>query len=123
MLIRQTIVALAAGVLSAAVFSGTAAQAKDFELYNVSYDPTRELYGAINRAFSAQYKLDHAGDTVTIKNSHGGSGKQSRSVIDGGKADVVTLALAADIDVIAKAGLTAAEWQSRLPEGSTPYTS
>ena len=97
--------------------------ATDFTLYNVSYDPTRELYVAINKAFAAQFKADHPGDTVTLKNSHGGSGKQSRAIIDGAPADVATLALAADIDAIAKSGLTASDWQSRLPHNSTPYTS
>jgi sulfate transport system substrate-binding protein len=115
---------LAAGIFGSLLLSHPAtAHAKDYELYNVSYDPTRELYVAINKAFSEQFKIDHPGDTVTVKNSHGGSGKQSRSVIDGGKADVVTLALAADIDAIAKSGLLAENWQSRLPQNSTPYTS
>src|SRR4051812_32415990 len=117
----MTVATAALGVLLS--YGSSVAQAKDYELYNVSYDPTRELYGVINRAFAAQYKLDHPGDTVTVKNSHGGSGKQARAVVDGGKADVVTLALAADIDAVAKAGLTSAEWQSRLPDNSTPYTS
>src|SRR4249919_2599150 len=110
---------LAAAVVGAAVFFAGPVQAKDFTLYNVSYDPTRELYVALNKAFSSQYAKEHPGDSVTVKNSHGGSGKQSRAVIDGAPADVVTLALAADIDAIAKAGLTAEGWQSRLPENST----
>ncbi|HVT80230.1 MAG TPA: sulfate ABC transporter substrate-binding protein [Phycisphaerae bacterium] len=112
-----------AAIGAAAFLVPPTALAKDYELYNVSYDPTRELYGAINKAFSAQYKAAHPGDSVVVKNSHGGSGRQSRSVIDGGKADVVTLALAADIDAIAKAGLTAEGWQSRLEQNSTPYVS
>jgi sulfate transport system substrate-binding protein len=92
-------------------------------LYNVSYDPTRELYQQLAPAFSAKWKAD-TGRTVAIQNSHGGSGKQARSVIDGGKAHVVTLALAADIDAIAeKAKLLPEDWQSRLPENSSPYTS
>jgi sulfate/thiosulfate transport system substrate-binding protein len=91
-------------------------------VYNASYDPTRELYVAINEAFAAKCKKE-TGEVVVIRNSHGGSGKQARAVIDGGKADVVTLALAADIDAIAKAGLTAGNWLSRLPQNSTPYTS
>jgi sulfate/thiosulfate transport system substrate-binding protein len=113
------------GVLGAAVFLGftAPAQAKDFELTNVSYDPTRELYVAINKAFSAEYKAAHPGDTVTVKNSHGGSGRQAKGVIDGGKADVVTLALAADIDAIARAGLLAPDWQAKFPQNSTPYFS
>jgi len=100
-----------------------AAQANDIHLLNVSYDPTRELYKAINPLFAAEWKAK-TGDTVTIDMSHGGSGGQSRAVIDGLDADVVTLALAYDIDAIAqKAKLLPADWQKRLPENSTPYTS
>ena len=92
-------------------------------LLNVSYDPTRELYKAVNTAFAADWKA-RTGDVVTINQSHGGSGKQARSVIDGLEADVVTLALAYDIDEIAsKASLLPANWQSRLPKNSTPYYS
>nr|WP_208113704.1 sulfate ABC transporter substrate-binding protein [Tahibacter aquaticus] len=98
------------------------AQAADVSLLNVSYDPTRELYKDINAAFAEQYKKDK-GDSVTVNASHGGSGKQARSVIDGLEADVVTLALAYDIDAIAEKGLVAADWQKRLPHNSTPYTS
>ncbi len=99
------------------------AQAADITLLNVSYDPTRELYKDINAAFAAQWKVK-TGDTVTINQSHGGSGAQSRAVIDGLDADVVTLALAYDIDAISqKAGLLPANWQKRLPQNSTPYTS
>jgi sulfate transport system substrate-binding protein len=97
--------------------------AKDHTLLNVSYDPTRELYADINKAFAADYKAK-TGDTVTINQSHGGSGKQARSVIDGLEADVVTLALAYDIDEIAARGkLLPADWQKRLPHNSSPYTS
>lgn len=97
--------------------------AKDFTLLNVSYDPTRELYVEYNAAFAKAYKAK-TGDTVTIKQSHGGSGKQARSVIDGIDADVVTLALAYDIDEIsAKAKLLPSDWQKRLPHNSSPYTS
>lgn len=92
------------------------------ELLNVSYDPTRELYQAINTKFAASWK-EKTGQTVTIKQSHGGSGKQSRSVIDGLGADVVTLALAYDIDAISQKGLLSADWQTKLKENSTPYTS
>jgi sulfate/thiosulfate-binding protein len=92
------------------------------ELLNVSYDPTRELYVSFNDAF-AKYWKGKAGETVSIKQSHGGSGKQARSVIDGLQADVVTLALAYDIDAIAGKGLIAQDWQKRLPNNSTPYTS
>jgi sulfate/thiosulfate transport system substrate-binding protein len=96
---------------------------KNITLLNVSYDPTRELYADINKAFAAQWKAK-TGDTVTIKQSHGGSGKQARSVIDGLDADVVTLALAYDIDELHnKAQLIAAGWQKRLPNNASPYTS
>jgi sulfate/thiosulfate-binding protein len=107
---------------AAGIFAATTAQAADFQLLNVSYDPTRELYQQINKAFADQQKAK--GDNVTISNSHGGSGSQARSVIDGLQADVVTLALAADIDAIAKnAKLLPADWQKRLPQNSSPYTS
>lgn len=93
------------------------------ELTNVSYDPTRELYAAINPAFAAQWK-EKTGQTVTFKMSHGGSGKQSRAIIDGLDADVATLALAYDIDAIADKGkLLPADWQKALPDNSSPYTS
>jgi sulfate/thiosulfate transport system substrate-binding protein len=98
------------------------AYAADFNLLNVSYDPTRELYQDFNKAFSAYYKAK-TGDNVTVKQSHGGSGKQARSVIDGLDADVVTLALAYDIDEIAERGALAKDWQKRLPHNSSPYTS
>lgn len=97
--------------------------AKDITLLNVSYDPTRELYTAVNGAFAADWKAK-TGDTVTINQSHGGSGKQARAVIDGLDADVVTLALAYDIDQIATRGkLLPQNWQTRLPLNSSPYTS
>lgn len=91
-------------------------------LLNVSYDPTRELYKAVNVAF-ADWWLKHRGQTVHINQSHGGSGAQSRSVIDGLPADVVTLALAYDIDAIADRGLIAKTWQTRLPRNASPYAS
>jgi len=91
-------------------------------LLNVSYDPTRELYQEVNTAFAAKWK-QKSGQTVTINQSHGGSGKQARAVIDGLEADVVTLALAYDIDAIARAGLLPRAWQGRLPQNSCPYTS
>jgi sulfate transport system substrate-binding protein len=95
----------------------------DVTLLNVSYDPTRELYHDINAAFASDWKAK-TGETVTIRQSHGGSGKQARSVIDGLAADVVTLALAYDIDEIAEKGkLLAPDWQKRLPHNSAPYTS
>ena len=100
----------------------SAAFAADYTLLNVSYDPTRELYQDFNQAFAKHYKAT-TGDNVTIKQSHGGSGKQARSVIDGLSADVVTLALAYDIDAISERGLIAHNWQSRLAQNSTPYAS
>ena len=113
------VTALAAGA-APAVAQGTP---KPVTLLNVSYDPTRELYEEFNRAFAGYWK-GKTGQDVTIRQSHGGSGKQARSVIDGLGADVVTLALAYDIDQIAeKGGLLPANWQSRLPDNSSPYTS
>jgi sulfate/thiosulfate transport system substrate-binding protein len=91
-------------------------------LLNVSYDPTRELYQAVNPAFASYWKTK-SGQSVTINQSHGGSGKQARSVIDGLEADVVTLALAYDIDAIADSKLLSLDWQKKLPQNSTPYTS
>ena len=111
------------GVAGLALSLGLAGTAGAATLLNVSYDPTRELYKDINKAFADEWKA-RTGETVTIQASHGGSGAQARSVIDGLKADVVTLALAADIDAIAsKTGRIAADWQTRLPAHSAPYTS
>ena len=113
---------VAAFLVSVAALSGVAS-AKDVTLLNVSYDPTRELYKEINAAFSKEWKAK-TGDNLTIQQSHAGSGGQARAVIDGLKADVVTLALAYDIDVIAeRAKSLPATWQTRLPQNSTPYTS
>jgi sulfate transport system substrate-binding protein len=110
---------LSLGVLALA----TIASAKKIELLNVSYDPTRELYTEFNKAFIAHWKAQ-TGDDVTIKQSHGGSGKQARAVVDGLQADVVTLALAGDVDALNKfAKLIPADWQKRLPHNSSPYTS
>ena len=96
---------------------------KQIKLLNVSYDPTRELYQDFNAAFAKHWK-EKTGNDVSVQQSHGGSGKQARSVIDGLEADVVTLALAYDIDAIQeKARLIPQEWQSRLPHNSAPYTS
>lgn len=92
------------------------------ELFNVSYDPTRELYQEVDAAFVEAWRA-RTGQTVSIRQSHGGSGSQARGVIDGLQADVVTLALAYDIDAIARTGLMAANWQERLPQNSAPYTS
>jgi len=99
-----------------------AKDAKEVKLLNVSYDPTRELYTAINEAFATQWQA-RTGQKVTIEQSHGGSGKQARAVIDGLEADVVTLGLAYDVDAIAKAGLIHADWGSRLANHAAPYTS
>ncbi len=109
------------GVALTVFLIGTAFAA-DITLLNVSYDPTRELYIAINKAFAAKFRTE-TGKTIEIKQSHGGSGRQARSVIDGLQADVVTLALAYDIDEIADRGLIAADWQKRLPNNAAPYTS
>ena len=100
----------------------SSAFAADITLLNVSYDPTRELYADFNKAFAAAYKKE-TGKSVEIKQSHGGSGAQARAVIDGLQADVVTLALAYDVDAIAAKGLIAKDWQKRLPENAAPYTS
>ena len=96
--------------------------ANEVTILNVSYDPTRELYADINAAFAKSYQA-RTGVAVTVKQSHGGSGKQARSVIDGLAADVVSLALAGDIDAIADKGLLAKDWQTKLPDRSSPYTS
>src|SRR5260221_5292916 len=103
--------------LAALIWAGTA-YAADVSLLNVSYDPTCELYAEFNKSFAAAYQKE-AGKSVEIKQSHGGSGSQARSVIDGLQADVVTLALAYDIDAIANKGLTATDWQKRLPQNSS----
>ena len=100
----------------------TGAAYADTSLLNVSYDPTRELYKDFNAVF-ANYWKKQTGETLNIKASHGGSGKQARAVIDGLDADVVTLALAYDVDAIAQKGLIAPNWIKRLPDNSAPYTS
>jgi sulfate transport system substrate-binding protein len=116
-LFRPALVALALTVTAAGAWS------KEVTLLNVSYDPTRELYQDFNKAFAKHWKAK-SGDDVSVKNSHGGSGKQARSVIDGLEADVVTLALAYDIDEIAeRAKLLAPDWQKKLKHNSSPYTS
>lgn len=117
----RRIVRLAAGLLATG-FLASSALAADISLLNVSYDPTRELYAEFNKAFATAYQKE-TGKSIEIKQSHGGSGSQARAVIDGLQADVVTLALAYDIDAIANKGLTAADWQKRLPQNSSPYTS
>src|SRR5436190_19005328 len=117
-------IAMVRPVLAAAIgllWAGSA-YAADVTLLNVSYDPTRELYVDFNKAFASAYRKE-TGKSIEIKQSHGGSGAQARAVIDGLQADVVTLALAYDIDAIAAKGLVAADWQKRLPMNAAPYTS
>jgi sulfate/thiosulfate-binding protein len=116
-LIAKSIAVIAASLLAGSVL------AKDIKLLNVSYDPTRELYREFNAAFAKHWN-EKTGDKVTVDQSHGGSGAQSRAVIDGLKADVVTLALAGDIDPIASIGkLLPKDWVTKLPDNSAPYTS
>ena len=116
---RIALSSLVAGVLLASSAPGRA----QVKLLNVSYDPTRELYQDVNKAFGAKWK-QQTGQTLEVNQSHGGSGKQARSVIDGLEADVVTLALAYDVDAIAqKSGRLAADWAKRLPDNAVPYTS
>jgi sulfate transport system substrate-binding protein len=119
-----TLVSFTALFVGAAVMhpARASAQGAPVQLLNVSYDPTRELYEAYNKAF-ANYWKKKTGQDVTIRQSHGGSGKQARSVIDGLEADVVTLGLESDIDAISKAGLINSGWVNKLPHHSTPYTS
>jgi len=120
---RRWSIALLSAALAAGIFGFAGAARADASLLNVSYDPTRELYRDINAAFAADWKAK-TGESVSIKQSHGGSGKQARSVIDGLEADVVTLALAFDIDALHEhGGLVPADWQKRLPDNSAPYTS
>ncbi|MGH8071169.1 MAG: sulfate ABC transporter substrate-binding protein [Candidatus Entotheonellia bacterium] len=117
--------ALASVVVVLLIGCGTAdiaAAPKERILLNVSYDPTRELYQKVNAAFVRHWQ-DRTGERVTVNQSHGGSGKQARAVIDGLEADLVTLALAYDIDAIAQAGLIRPDWQTLLPDKSSPYTS
>ena len=116
-------VLLSCGILTGCGSSGGSGAGASVELLNVSYDPTRELYQDFNTAF-AKYWKEKSGQEVTVRQSHGGSGKQARGVIDGLEADVVTLALAYDIDAIAeKSKLVAPDWRVRLPHNSAPYTS
>ena len=119
MRITRLLTGLAVGTLLSAAISSAHA---DVTLLNVSYDPTRELYQDFNAAFAKQWKAK-ANETVTINQSHGGSGKQARAVIDGLEADVVTLALGYDISALAEAKLIPTDWQKRLPHNASPYTS
>jgi sulfate transport system substrate-binding protein len=120
-MIRKPTLLLLAGLAAATLLAPSPAAAQ-IKLLNVSYDPTRELYQDFNQQFAQVWKAK-TGQTVEIQQSHGGSGKQARAVIDGLEADVVTLALAYDIDAIAQSGLLPANWQKRLPLNSAPYTS
>jgi sulfate transport system substrate-binding protein len=118
---KRSFTRLASLALAGLALTGPAAQAADSTLLNVSYDPTRELYEEYNKAFAAHWQKK-TGDKVTIKQSHGGSGKQARTVIDGLPADVVTLALAGDIDAVATNGkLLPLNWQSRLPSSISTH--
>ncbi|MDX2058312.1 MAG: sulfate ABC transporter substrate-binding protein [Gemmatimonadales bacterium] len=122
-MLRSILRSAGPAALATVLTAAPVAAQKAVTLLNVSYDPTRELYTDVNKVFAAQW-LARTGQTVTIRQSHGGSGKQARSVIDGLEADVVTLALAYDIDEIAAKGrLFPATWQTRLPNNSAPYTS
>src|SRR6266568_8701991 len=120
--LATALLAPAAAAAPLAPSAARAADAKEVTLLNVSYDPTRELYEQVNAAFTKQWKA-RTGQEVTIRQSHGGSGKQARAVLDGLEADVVTLALAHDVDVLARAGLLQTGWQDALPHRSAPYTS
>src|SRR4030081_2034309 len=115
-MVRRILLIVAALLWTSSTF------AADVSLLNVSYDPTRELYVDFNKAFAAAYQKE-TGKSVEIKQATGGSGSQARAVIDGLQADVVTLALAYDIDAIAGKGLIPADWQKRLPQNASPYTS
>jgi sulfate transport system substrate-binding protein len=113
---------LAAAALTALGVGMTASAYAQASFLNVSYDPTRELYQDFNQAFAKKWKAE-TGETVIFKQSHGGSGGQARAVLDGLQADVVTLALAYDIDALAGRGLIGTDWQKRLPDNASPYTS
>jgi sulfate transport system substrate-binding protein len=119
---REFITLFAGAALALGAIVSPAVRAQEVKLLNVSYDPTRELYEELNKLFADRYK-SQSGKTVVIEQSHGGSGKQARSVIDGLKADVVTLALGYDILAVEKAGLINPGWQARLPQNASPYTS
>ncbi len=122
---RRPLLPMLAALLAGAACAGDdrgGGDGKSVTLLNVSYDPTRELYADVDRAFAAAWKA-RTGQAVTIEQSHGGSGKQARAVIDGLDADVVTLALGGDVDAIAARGLIATDWRQRLPAGRAPYTS
>ncbi len=119
---RRRSCVLAAALLTGGLLRGVPVRAADLSLLNVSYDPTRELYKEVNQSFAALWKAK-TGQVLDIRTSHGGSGAQARAVMDGLQADVVTLGLAWDIDVLTRRKLLAVDWQSRLPNHSVPYTS
>lgn len=121
-LVASVVALIAVGALVAQSPRAVATEQAEVTLLNVSYDPTRELYEAFNAAF-AKHLAATTGQTLKVRQSHGGSGKQARAVIDGLEADVVTLALAYDVGAVAKAGFIAADWQKRLPQNASPYTS
>jgi sulfate/thiosulfate transport system substrate-binding protein len=117
--VSKTLATSFAILLIACVTAGTEAAPKERTLLNVSYDPTREFFQKVNAAF-AKHWLERTGERLTVNQSHGGSGKQARAVIDGLEADTVTLALAYDIDAIAQAGLISHDWQTRAPRPGRP---
>ncbi len=122
-LLVYTLAAVGGALTGVAVPAPAAAEApRELTLLNASYDPTRELYEAFNARFAADWKA-RTGQVVTVRQSHGGSGKQARSVVDGLEADVLTLALAYDVDAVARSGLIRPGWQKRLPDNASPYTS
>ena len=121
-LVLLVVLAAACGGSTSAPSSGGAGAAGEVSLLNVSYDPTRELYTDFNNAFATYWKTK-SGQAVSVRQSHGGSGSQARAVIDGLEADVITLALAYDLDAVARSGLIKSGWQTRLPQNSAPYTS
>jgi sulfate transport system substrate-binding protein len=122
LVVLAVVAAAALAVVGAAARGPERAAGAEVQLLNVSYDPTRELYEDVNAAFAKRWKA-RTGDDVVVRQSHGGSGKQARAVIDGLEADVLTLALAYDVDAVAKAGFVAPGWQQRLAQNAAPYTS
>jgi len=120
--LKPTLVAKTLAIAAASLIGAAGLQAQKVEILNVSYDPTREFYREYNEAFAKHWK-EKTGQELSVNVSHGGSGRQARAVIDGLDADVVTLALAADVNAVAGAGLTAKDWQSKLPDNSAPYQS
>jgi sulfate/thiosulfate-binding protein len=120
--VLSKILAVLIGIAASGLLGCGQKEIADVEIVNISYDPTRELFQELNEIFSAQYRKD-TGKTVIVTQSHGGSGAQARTVIDGLEADVVSLALEGDVDAIARKGLIKKDWKQRLPDNSAPYTS